>query len=141
MASINFFTENTNYKLPNKRKLKTWIADAIAAEGFGLDEMNFIFCNDEYLLEMNQKYLDHDTFTDIITFDNSEVSKQITSDIFISIERVIENAKHFKFSTYDEVCRIMIHGTLHLLGYLDKSTIEKTKMTEMENFYLEKRVP
>ncbi|MGY3054479.1 putative rRNA maturation factor [Pedobacter sp. UYEF25] len=140
MASINFFAVNANYNLPNKRKVKVWIKSAISAEGFALDEMNFIFCNDEYLLEINQKYLNHDTFTDIITFDNSETPKQIKSDVFISIERVKDNAKLFNINTYDEVCRIMIHGTLHLLGYRDKSKFEKIKMTEMEDLYLKKRV-
>ncbi|MET4081081.1 putative rRNA maturation factor [Pedobacter sp. UYP30] len=140
MPSIHFFKEDTTYNLPNKLKVKTWIRNTISAEGFTLDEMNIVFCSDEYLLEINQKYLDHDTFTDIITFDNSEVHKQITSDIFISIERVRENTKLFKTSIYDEVCRIMVHGTLHLLGYGDKSKLEKTKMTEKEDFYLSKRI-
>lgn len=141
MPSINFFNENTTYNLPSKRKVKTWITEAISAEGFKLEEMNIIFCSDEYLLEINKKYLDHDTYTDIITFDNSEVPKQITSDIFISIERVKENAKTFKTTTYDEACRIIIHGTLHLLGYGDKSKTEKIKMTEMEDHYLMSRIP
>lgn len=140
MPAIHFFNEDTTYSLPNKRKVKAWITNTISAEGFTLGEMNIIFCSDDCLLEINKKYLDHDTYTDIITFDNSEISKQITSDVFISIERVKENAKSFKTSTYNEACRIIIHGTLHLLGYGDKSKTEKTKMTEMEDHYLNSRV-
>lgn len=139
MASINFFSEEISYNLPNKRKIKAWIKDTVLAEGFELDEMNFIFGNDAYLLDINKKYLDHDTFTDIITFDNSEVEKHVTSDVFISIERVKENSKTYNTAIYDEVCRIIIHGTLHLLGYGDKSLSEKEKMTMKEDYYLEKR--
>ncbi|RYD80053.1 MAG: rRNA maturation RNase YbeY, partial [Sphingobacteriales bacterium] len=93
----------------------------------------------EYLLGINQQYLNHDTYTDIITFDNSDVEKQIVSDIFISIERVKENAKTFKTNEFDEVCRIMIHGTLHLLGYKDKGKAAKTLMTQKEDEYLSYR--
>ena len=139
MASINFFCEEIIYTLPNKRKIKSWIKDTVLAEGFQLNVINFIFCSDAYLLEINRQYLDHDTLTDIITFDNSQVEKQITSDIFISIERVKENSKTYKTVLYDEVCRIIIHGTLHLLNYGDKNSTDKAKMTLMENHYLSLR--
>ena len=139
MASINFFSQDVNYLLSNKRKLRTWISETVSLEGFKLDEMNFIFCDDAYLLEINQKYLNHDTLTDIITFDNSELDKHIVSDIFISIERVKENAKTLKIKTHDEVCRVIIHGTLHLLGYKDKTKTEKSLMTSKEDFYLSRR--
>jgi rRNA maturation RNase YbeY len=136
MAAISFFTESISYNLPQKLKVKKWIKATIEKEGFKLGELNFIFCSDEYLLGINQQYLNHDTYTDIITFDNSEVEKLIVSDIFISIERVKENAKTFKTSDFDEVCRIMIHGTLHLLGYKDKGKAAKTLMTQKEDEYL-----
>lgn len=136
MAAISFFTESISYNLPQKLKVKKWIKATIEKEGFKLGELNFIFCSDEYLLGINQQYLNHDTYTDIITFDNSEVEKLIVSDIFISIERVKENAKTFKTSEFDEVCRIMIHGTLHLLGYKDKGKAPKTLMTQKEDEYL-----
>ncbi|SEQ79020.1 rRNA maturation RNase YbeY [Pedobacter rhizosphaerae] len=136
MAAISFFTESISYNLPQKLKVKKWIKATIEKEGFKLGELNFIFCSDEYLLGINQQYLNHDTYTDIITFDNSEVEKLIVSDIFISIERVKENAKTFKTSEFDEVCRIMIHGTLHLLGYKDKGKAAKTLMTQKEDEYL-----
>lgn len=139
MPAISFFTESISYRLPQKLKVKKWIKAAIEKEGFKLQELNFIFCSDEYLLGINQQYLNHDTYTDIITFDNSEIDKQIVSDIFISIERVKENAKTFKTNDFDEVCRIMIHGTLHLLGYKDKGKVAKALMTQKEDEYLNYR--
>ena len=140
MPAISFFTESVTYNLPQKLKVKKWIKATIEKEGFELQELNFIFCSDEYLLGINQQYLNHDTYTDIITFDNSNEEKQIVSDIFISIERVKENAKTFNTNDFDEVCRIMIHGTLHLLGYKDKGKAAKTLMTQKENEYLSFRV-
>ncbi|RDC56807.1 rRNA maturation RNase YbeY [Pedobacter chinensis] len=139
MPAISFFTESIRYNLPQKLKIKKWIKATIEKEGFELQELNFIFCSDEYLLGINQQYLNHDTYTDIITFDNSDEEKQIVSDIFISIERVKENAKTFKTNDFDEVCRIMIHGTLHLLGYKDKDKAAKTLMTQKEDEYLSYR--
>ncbi|WP_443945241.1 rRNA maturation RNase YbeY [Pedobacter sp. AW1-32] len=139
MPAISFFTESVKYNLPHKLKVKRWIKATIEKEGFKLQELNFIFCSDEYLLGINQQYLDHDTYTDIITFDNSDEEKSIVSDIFISIERVQENAKTFKANDFDEVCRIMIHGTLHLLGYKDKGKAAKTLMTQKEDEYLSYR--
>ena len=133
---INFFTEDISYVLKDKRKIKAWVSDTIAAEGYQLDELNFILCSDEYLLRINQQYLDHDTYTDVITFDNSEALKTITGDIFISIDRIRENAILYKHRLQDELCRVMIHGTLHLLGYKDKSKADKTRKTQKENDYL-----
>ncbi|MFW0714537.1 rRNA maturation RNase YbeY [Pedobacter sp. N23S346] len=140
MPAISFFTESISYNLPQKLKVKKWIKAAVEKEGFKLQELNFIFCSDEYLLGINRQYLNHDTYTDIITFDNSEQEKQIVSDIFISIERVKENAKTFNTNDFDEVCRIMIHGTLHLLGYKDKGKAAKALMTQKEDEYLGYRV-
>jgi len=140
MPAISFFIESVTYNLPQKLKVKKWIKATIEKEGYKLHELNFIFCSDEYLLGINQQYLNHDTYTDIITFDNSDEEKQIVSDIFISIERVKENAKTFKTNDFDEVCRIMIHGTLHLLGYKDKGKAAKTLMTQKEDEYLSYRI-
>ena len=139
MPAISFFTESVTYNLPQKIKVRKWIISTIEKEGFKLQELNFIFCSDEYLLGINQQYLNHNTYTDIITFDNSDVEKMIVSDIFISIERVKENAETYKTTVFDEVCRIMIHGTLHLLGYKDKGKAAKTLMTQKENEYLSYR--
>ena len=133
---INFFTEEIKYDLKHKTKIRTWIKNTIEAEGYVLEELNFIFCSDEYLLAINQQYLQHDTYTDVITFDNSEVLKTIVGDIFISIERIQENARNYKGKTADELCRVMIHGTLHLLGYKDKGKAAKNLMTQKEDQYL-----
>ena len=97
---------------------------------------NFILCSDDYLLRINQDFLKHDYYTDVITFDNSEENKTILGDIFISIDSVKENAKQNNATTINELCRIMAHGTLHLLGYLDKTKKAKAEMTAKEDFYL-----
>lgn len=134
--AVQFFLEDVKYTLKNKIQIKEWINNTIIAEGFQLEELNFILCSDEYLLAINQQYLNHDTYTDVITFDNSEELKTILGDIFISIERIQENAKEFKGTVQLELCRVMIHGTLHLLGYKDKGKAAKTLMTQKEDFYL-----
>ncbi|WP_073237642.1 rRNA maturation RNase YbeY [Pedobacter caeni] len=134
--AIHFFTEDLSYTLKKKTILKAWIKSVIENEGYALRELNFILCSDEYLLRINQQYLNHDTYTDVITFDNSEELKMIVGDIFISLERIQENAKEFKHTVADELCRVMAHGTLHLLGYKDKGKAAKTLMTEKEDYYL-----
>jgi probable rRNA maturation factor len=139
MPAITFFEEDIRYKPKNKTALRQWISEAIKAEGFRLNELNYIFCSDEYLLQINRQYLDHDTYTDIITFDNSDTEKVIAGDIFISAERIRENAAKFKVSEADELHRVIIHGALHLLGYNDKTPVTKQKMTEKEDFYLNLR--
>lgn len=136
---IHFFSEDISYTLKNKGLLRTWIKNTIIEEGFKLKELNFILCSDNYLLSMNQEYLKHNTLTDIITFDNSENKKEIVGDIFISLERIQENAQSFKVKTEDELHRVMIHGTLHLLGYADKEKVAKALMTDKEDLYLSKR--
>jgi probable rRNA maturation factor len=139
MSAINFFTEDVNYTLKSKTSIKKWIKETVIAEGYQLNELNFIFCSDEYLLRVNQDFLQHDYYTDVITFDNSETLKTILGDIFISIDRVKDNAKQNKATIHDELCRIMIHGTLHLLGYRDKTKKAKIEMTNREDFYLNAR--
>lgn len=134
--AVNFFTEDISYTLKQKTRIRTWLLETIKAEGYVLEELNFILCSDEYLLNMNQQFLNHDTYTDVITFDNSETAKTIVGDIFISIERIQENAREFKSSIAVELCRVMVHGTLHLLGYKDKSKAQKTLMTQKEDHYL-----
>jgi rRNA maturation RNase YbeY len=139
MPAINFFEEDTNFKPKQKAQLRQWIKDTVVAEGYKLKELNYIFCSDAYLLQINQKYLDHDTFTDIVTFDNSEVEGDIVGDIFISIDRIRENGDKFKSGETNELHRVIIHGALHLLGYTDKSVVTKQKMTQKEDEYLAKR--
>lgn len=138
MAKINFYSEDTTYNLKNKRLLKKWIEETIVAEGYVLQELNFILCSDDYLLRINQDFLQHDDYTDVITFDNAEALKTIFGDIFISVDRIKENAAAFNATTANELCRVMIHGTLHLLGYKDKTKTAKTEMTAKEDFYLAK---
>ena len=140
MPAISFFEEDIAFKLKNKTLVRQWITDTIIAEGFKLKELNYIFCSDAYLLEINKQYLDHDTYTDIVTFDNSEEEGKIVSDIFISIERIRENAIKFNVTETTELHRVIIHGALHLLGYKDKAPAEKQKMTQKEDFYLNKRI-
>lgn len=132
---ITFLTEDITFGLKEKLKHKAWLKDAAKAEGFAVGELNYIFCSDAYLLDINQKYLGHDTLTDIVTFDNSEDPKMIEGDIFISIERVRENA--IKFDTKDtELKRVMVHGLLHLAGYKDKDKAQKELMRNKENEHL-----
>ncbi|WP_245915682.1 rRNA maturation RNase YbeY [Mangrovibacterium marinum] len=118
-----------------KRKLKSWIKTVITSENQKPGAINYIFCSDEYLLKVNQEYLDHDYFTDIITFDYVE-NGIISGDIFISVDRVAENATQFGVSFDEELRRILVHGVLHLLGYPDKKADEKKLMTAKEDFYL-----
>ena len=132
---ITFLTEDITFGLKEKLKHKAWLKDAAKAEGFAIGELNYIFCSDAYLLDINQKYLGHDTLTDIVSFDNSEDPKMIEGDIFISIERVRENA--IKFDTKDsELKRVMVHGLLHLAGYKDKDKAQKELMRNKENEHL-----
>ena len=132
---ITFITEDITFGLKEKLKHKAWLKDAAKAEGFTIGELNYIFCSDAYLLDINQKYLGHDTLTDIVTFDNSEDPKMIEGDIFISVERVRENA--IKFDTGDsELKRVMVHGLLHLAGYKDKDKAQKELMRNKENEHL-----
>jgi rRNA maturation RNase YbeY len=128
---INFFYE-TNIKLPNETALSSWISAVILSENKTEGEINFILCDDEYLLKINQDFLNHDTFTDIISFDNT-VGNQLNGDIFISTERVAENAKEFMVSVEEEMRRVLIHGILHFCGYMDKLEDEKKLMRQKEN--------
>lgn len=138
MSAINFFEEDIVYKLKHKAQVRQWLKDAVTTEGFKLKELNYIFCSDAYLLQINQQYLHHDTYTDIVTFDNSEQERTIVSDIFISVERIRENALKFNVPEETEMHRVMVHGALHLLGYKDKTTESKKLMTQMEDLYLSK---
>jgi probable rRNA maturation factor len=137
VSFIHFFTEDVTYNIKQKRIIKDWLLSVIKGEDYTLEELNFILCSDEYLLGMNQQYLNHDTYTDVITFDNSEQPKIITGDIFISIDRIKENAKSLNLQVSQELHRVMVHGTLHLLGYKDKTKAAKGQMTAKEDFYLQ----
>jgi len=139
---INFYNEGINFNLKKKTVLRDWIKKVIEGKKRKTGALNFIFCSDEHLLGLNKQYLDHDTYTDIITFDYSkEDGKQpVSGDIFISIDRVKENAEKFSKTFENELHRVIIHGTLHLLGYADKSRVAKAEMTAEEDRCLKQLV-
>lgn len=121
------------YTIQAEEYLTTWLQQIVANEGnFTLQTLNFIFCTDEYLYNMNVNYLNHDTYTDVITFDNADEAGIIEGDIFISIERVKENANQLSISLEEELYRVMAHGVLHLLGYKDKEVNDQHIMREAE---------
>ena len=135
---IYFHTQDIKFSLKKKAFLKKWIISIIGKKKQKTGELNFIFCSDEFLLTINKQYLNHDTYTDIITFDYSQKNMQvnISGDIYISIDRVKENALKYSKSFEDELHRVLIHGTLHLLGYKDKTKIAKAEMTKQEDLCL-----
>ena len=126
------FNYETYFELKSEILLKNWIENVVADDDFSIGEINYIFCDDDYLHKLNVEFLQHDTLTDIISFDNT-LGKLISGDIYISVERVRDNAKDFKVSFLDELHRVMIHGVLHYMGYKDKSEKEKIKMRNAEN--------
>ena len=136
--TISFHYE-TDFLLENTKSFIRWIKNVISEENKELGEVNYIFCDDKYLLEKNIKYLDHDTLTDIITFNYCE-GDIISSDIMISIERVMENSSIFENSFSEELNRVMIHGILHLIGYNDKTDGEKEIIRKKEDYYVNKFV-
>jgi probable rRNA maturation factor len=133
---INFFVEDIPFKLTEKQKHKNWLKAVAQAEGFAMGDLNYIFCSDEYLLNVNRQYLDHDYYTDIITFDNSEEENRIDGDIFVSIDRIKDNAKTLNQPYEYEQKRVLVHGLLHLLGYPDKSEEEASVMRSKEELYI-----
>ena len=134
MISFNY---ETDFELPNESQLSDWISATILNEKCKEGEINYIFCDDDYLHKLNVEFLNHDTLTDIISFDYS-VGKELHGDIYISIERVADNAKDFNSEFIDELHRVMIHGILHYCGYKDKSDADETLMRQKENDYLAK---
>lgn len=128
MISFNY---ETDFELHNETHYEDWISRIIESEGFDEGEINYIFCDDEYLHKINVEYLDHDTLTDIISFDYT-VGNLIQGDIFVSIERVRENAVDFKVSFDEELLRVLAHGVLHYCGYKDKSDADQALMRSKE---------
>ncbi|MFD2822532.1 rRNA maturation RNase YbeY [Lacinutrix iliipiscaria] len=131
---ISFNYEN-DFKLNNEPEISKWISDVIISEGCTIDEINYVFCDDDYLHKLNVEFLNHDTLTDIISFDYS-VGKNIQGDIFISTERVEDNAKDFNVKFFEELYRVIVHGVLHYCGYKDKTEHDAKLMREKENHYL-----
>ena len=129
---IEFCSQHDDFKVDNPQALRLWISDTIVQENYELGELTYVFCDDEYLHKLNMQFLNHDTLTDIISFDNS-LGKQIYGEIYISIERVKENALAYGVSFQEELHRVVIHGVLHFCGYKDKTEQEQETMTRMEN--------
>jgi len=132
MISFNY---ETDFKLQNETEVSGWISECIDSENFKEGDINYIFCDDAYLLKLNVEFLEHDTLTDIISFDYS-VGKQLHGDIFISVDRVKDNANNFDVSFDVELRRVIIHGVLHYCGYKDKEDDDKKEMRQKENHYL-----
>ncbi len=131
---INFNYE-TDFKLSNEAKYAKWIAQVIVSEGCVEGDINYIFCDDDYLHNVNVNYLNHDTLTDIISFDYS-VGNKLHGDVFISVERVADNAQDFSVSFDEELKRVMVHGILHYCGYKDKSDSDQLTMRSKEDHYI-----
>ena len=136
MISFNYEIE---FSLQDEASVSTWISNLINEEDCREGEINYVFCSDDYLHKINIDFLDHDTLTDIISFDYS-VGKELHGDIYISIDRVIDNAKDFDVQFRDELARVMVHGVLHYCGYKDKSEEDVKIMRSKEDYYLSKRV-
>jgi rRNA maturation RNase YbeY len=128
---INFYSEN-DFELENEGLFLKWIEEVIQSEGKKPGEISYIFCDDEYLHKINLQYLDHDTYTDIISFDNT-MGNLLQGDIFISTERIAENAKEYNVDFEEELKRVIIHGVLHFCGYKDKTESESSLMRQKEN--------
>ncbi len=135
--NINFFFEDITEPNVDYEKINVWLSSLIKINQFKLEEINYILCSDEYLLKVNQDFLDHDYYTDIITFDNSEEEGVIESDIFVSVDRVEDNAKELKEEFSKEIIRVLAHGVLHLLGFKDKTEDDANEMRKQEEKAIE----
>jgi len=136
MNTISFHSEGVSIKTPSKRLLKAWIKEFVSNHGKKVGELAFIFCSDEKILEVNQNFLQHDYYTDIITFDYC-VNNLVSGDIFISVERVMENAILQNTEYKQELLRVLAHGVLHLIGFQDKSPKKKKEMTLNEDLCIQ----
>ncbi|NML36176.1 rRNA maturation RNase YbeY [Chitinophaga sp. G-6-1-13] len=136
--AIQFTAHEVKVDLKEKRRLKTFLKDLFADEGQGLKDLHYVFCSDAYLLEINKQFLQHDTYTDIVTFEMGEDPDVTEGEIYISIDRVKENAQKFHVSVNQELHRVIFHGALHLCGFRDKSKTESTLMRKKEDEYLVK---
>jgi probable rRNA maturation factor len=132
MISFNY---EVDFQLHSEAQVNKWLSEVIKSESFKEGEINYVFCDDEYLLKLNVEFLKHDTLTDILSFDYS-LGKELHGDIFISIERVKENAEDFNVGFETELKRVMVHGILHYCGYKDTSEEEERVMREKENHYI-----
>jgi probable rRNA maturation factor len=137
-SRVSFHYLDVSFLFPNRTRLKFFLIEQARKEGFEVDALTYVFCTDAYLLEMNQQYLNHDTLTDIITFPLSAKGQPLLSDIYISVERVRENAASFQAGLQREIHRVIFHGLLHLCGYKDKSKADVKLMREKEELLLDR---
>lgn len=137
MAAINFHTADTGYRLNGKTRLKSLLADLFQREGRRLGGLSVVFCSDEHLLEMNRQFLQHDYYTDILTFELSEKRAPVEGELYISVDRVRENARQLGVSAKEEMLRVILHGALHLCGYKDKLKKDRLIMRQKEERYLQ----
>lgn len=136
--AVRYYTDDCNYRLPQKRMTTTWLRDVAAAEGYTLGDVNYIFCSAQRLLKMNRQFLGHDYYTDIITFDYSDLkgSGIVAGDIFIDVETVADNATQYGATRLEEMRRVVVHGVLHLCGQKDKTPRANAQMHRKEDKYL-----
>ncbi len=137
-SSIHFFYLGVHFGLESRTRLKKYIIRQVEKESRKLKSLNYIFCSDKKLLEMNRQYLKHDYYTDIITFEYSENSREIVGEIYISVDRVRENAKILRTTFKEEIHRVIFHGILHLLGFKDKTSSQKRNIRKLEDQWLKK---
>lgn len=138
MIMVSYFFEDTNFKFNRRRLTSQWLKFTAESEIKRIGQVNIIFCSDNYILDINQKYLQHDYFTDIITFDYCE-GKNLSGDLFISVDTVRENAMFYGTEFDDELNRVIVHGLLHLIGYDDHSEEDQKTMRSKEDYYLAQR--
>lgn len=140
MSEIEFLSEDVSFTLQDEASTSNWLNTVATKEGKNILSLTYIFCSDKYLLSINKEYLNHNYYTDIITFDNSMSDQGILGDIFISIDRVKENASEFNEPLQRELNRVIVHGLLHLCGYKDKTEAEQNVMRQREDAYISLRL-
>ena len=134
---IHFFVEDVSFSLSDQSSVTHWLDAVARSEGVTIAELNYIFCSDDYLLCLNQQYLNHDYYTDVITFDHRDhPTESIAGDVYISYDRVVDNSSQFNFSVSHELHRVMVHGLLHLIGYGDDTESGQQFMRQLEDQYL-----
>lgn len=136
MNKIYLHSADKAANIKHKALVKTLIVGLFKEEGAALEQLSYIFCSDAYLLQINQQFLNHDTLTDVITFPLSEVGDPVYGEVYLSTDRIEENAKTFHVEYQNELLRVMIHGALHLCGYTDKTKAQQSQMREKEDYYL-----
>lgn len=137
---IRFFSQDTHFRPKGITALRKWLKKCCREEGFKIHTLHYIFCSDEFLLELNRKFLQHDTLTDVISFEYPDQNEgTVSGEIYISVERVKENAGELRLKFRDELDRVMVHGLLHLMAYKDKSKSARRKMTSREDYFLSLR--